>query len=68
MSSANMERNSSSDGDTPSLHNNGKLSVTSVPFGACRTATLGGHIEQCDQCSHRVIAYNSLGRLARVDQ
>jgi hypothetical protein len=28
-------------------------------IGACRTATLGGHIEQCDHCSHRVIAYNS---------
>ena len=25
----------------------------------CRTATLGGHIEQCDQCGHRIIAYNS---------
>jgi hypothetical protein len=34
-------------------------------FGAirdCRTAALGGHvqyIEQCDQCGHRVISYNS---------
>jgi hypothetical protein len=28
-------------------------------IAACRTATLGGHIEQCDHCSHRVIAYNS---------
>jgi Putative transposase/Transposase zinc-binding domain len=28
-------------------------------IGACRTATLGGHIEQCDHCPHRVIAYNS---------
>ena len=26
---------------------------------ACRTAVLGGHIEQCDQCSHQAIAYNS---------
>lgn len=25
----------------------------------CRTATLGGHVEQCDRCSHRRIAYNS---------
>jgi hypothetical protein len=25
----------------------------------CRTAALGGHVEQCDQCGHRVIAYNS---------
>ena len=28
-------------------------------IAACRTAALGGHIEQCDHCSHRVIAYNS---------
>jgi hypothetical protein len=26
---------------------------------ACRTAGLGGHIEQCDACQHRRIAYNS---------
>jgi hypothetical protein len=26
---------------------------------ACRTAALGGHVEQCDRCGHRVIAYNS---------
>jgi hypothetical protein len=25
----------------------------------CRTAVLGGHIEGCDQCPHRVISYNS---------
>ena len=25
----------------------------------CRTAALGGHIEQCDQCGHQQIAYNS---------
>lgn len=25
----------------------------------CRTAALGGHVEQCDQCGHRRIAYNS---------
>ncbi|HKW68470.1 MAG TPA: IS91 family transposase [Terriglobales bacterium] len=25
----------------------------------CRTATLGGHVEQCSQCSHFRIAYNS---------
>jgi hypothetical protein len=28
-------------------------------IGACRTAALGGHIEQCDGCSHEVIAFNS---------
>ena len=26
---------------------------------ACRTAALGGHVEQCDQCGHQRIAYNS---------
>jgi hypothetical protein len=25
----------------------------------CRTAALGGHVEQCDQCGHRRIWYNS---------
>lgn len=25
----------------------------------CRTAELGGHVEECDQCGHQVIAYNS---------
>jgi hypothetical protein len=25
----------------------------------CRTAKLGGHIEECNQCGHRQIAYNS---------
>jgi hypothetical protein len=25
----------------------------------CRTAALGGHVEECDRCSHRQVAYNS---------
>jgi hypothetical protein len=25
----------------------------------CRTAALGGHIEQCDACGHQRICYNS---------
>jgi hypothetical protein len=25
----------------------------------CRTAALGGHVEQCDRCHHQCIAYNS---------
>ena len=25
----------------------------------CRTATLGGHVEQCDHCGHRRVWYNS---------
>ena len=27
----------------------------------CRTAALGGHLEQCDQCGHQRNAYNSCG-------
>src|SRR5512135_3743933 len=26
---------------------------------ACRTAALGGHVEQCDRCGHQRVAYNS---------
>jgi hypothetical protein len=26
---------------------------------ACRTADLGGHVEQCDRCGHQAISYNS---------
>jgi len=26
---------------------------------ACRTAALGGHVDQCDQCGHCAISYNS---------
>lgn len=25
----------------------------------CRTRALGGHLEECDQCGHRVVSYNS---------
>jgi hypothetical protein len=28
-------------------------------IAACRTAVLGGHVEECDRCGHRQIAYNS---------
>ena len=28
-------------------------------LGACRTAALGGRVEECDSCAHRVIAFNS---------
>ena len=27
----------------------------------CRTAALGGHVEECDSCGHQVISYNSCG-------
>jgi Transposase zinc-binding domain len=34
-------------------------------IGLCRTAALGGHIEQCDHCDHQRISYNSciMGKL-----
>jgi hypothetical protein len=28
-------------------------------IAACRTAALGGHVDQCDGCSYRRITYNS---------
>jgi hypothetical protein len=28
-------------------------------IGNCRTAALGGRVQQCDRCGHRVILYNS---------
>ncbi len=28
-------------------------------IAACRTATLGGHVERCDHCRHQRVAYNS---------
>jgi hypothetical protein len=28
-------------------------------IAACRTAALGGHVEECDRCGYQRIAYNS---------
>ncbi len=36
----------------------GQLKVMSA-IGRCRTAALGGHVAACEDCDHRVIAYNS---------
>ena len=36
----------------------GQLRVMSA-IEHCRTASLGGHVEQCDACAHQRIAYNS---------
>ena len=36
----------------------GQLKVMSA-IEACRTAALGGHVEGCQECGHRRIAYNS---------
>src|SRR5215467_9089474 len=30
-----------------------------LAIARCRTATLGGHIDQCTRCGHRAISYNS---------
>ena len=30
-----------------------------IDLARCRTAALGGHVEECDRCGHRQIAYNS---------
>src|ERR1700682_4305114 len=32
----------------------------------CRTATLGGHVERCEDCAHMRIAYNSQSALQQV--
>ncbi len=29
----------------------------------CRTAALGGHVEQCDHCGHSRIAFNGIANL-----
>ena len=36
----------------------GQLKVMSA-IERCRTAALGGHVEQCEDCDHTRIAYNS---------
>ncbi len=36
----------------------GQLKVMSA-IERCRTAALGGHVAACQDCAHRVIAYNS---------
>jgi hypothetical protein len=30
-----------------------------IAIESCRTAALGGHVEQCDDCGHQRVAYNS---------
>ena len=34
-------------------------------IAACRTAQLGGHVDQCDQCGHVRISYNSCRNRSR---
>src|ERR1700676_649193 len=32
-----------------------------VAIERCRTAAMGGHLDQCSSCGHRAISYNSCG-------
>ena len=41
----------------PSLSTAQRRVMTAIE--TCRTAALGGHVEQCDTCGHQRIAYNS---------
>jgi len=45
------------------LHNGASMSNAQhrvmTAIEVCRTAFLGGHLEQCDQCGHQRNAYNS---------
>ena len=37
----------------------GHLARTVHAITSCRTAALGGHMQECDHCGHRLIVYNS---------
>ena len=43
---------------TPTRSSRGQRRVMSA-IERCRTAALGGHVEQCDACGHQRISYNS---------
>ncbi|MCP3995546.1 MAG: IS91 family transposase [bacterium] len=43
----------------PLSHLDGKQARVVRAILSCRTAALGGHIQQCDRCDHNEIAYNS---------
>src|SRR2546425_4016978 len=30
-----------------------------LPIARCRTAALGGHLDECTRCGHRAISFNS---------
>jgi Transposase zinc-binding domain len=50
-------------GDAYRENNNASLSTAQrrvmSAIELCRTAALGGHVEECDQCEHQRIFYNS---------
>jgi hypothetical protein len=41
----------------PALSTAQRRVMTAIEW--CRTARLGGHVEQCEACGHQRIAYNS---------
>jgi hypothetical protein len=43
----------------PSMNSQQKQVMHAIEV--CRTAVLGGHVDQCDHCGHRRISYNSCG-------
>ncbi|ESR25451.1 Mobile element protein [Lutibaculum baratangense AMV1] len=48
--------------DLPTAANAGHLSLAQLKVMSaieCRTAALGGHVEACEDCGHRRIAYRS---------
>ena len=47
------------DGDVPGLRLSRAQRRVVWSLAACRTSRLGGHVEECDQCAHRRVAYNS---------
>jgi hypothetical protein len=52
-------------GDTYRQAHHASLSATQrrvmMAIELCRTAALGGHVEQCEACDHQRISYNSCG-------
>lgn len=38
----------------------GHLARTVRAIINCRTAALGGHVQECDSCGHRLVAYQLL--------
>jgi hypothetical protein len=46
-------------GEVPGLRMSAAQRRVLCALAICRTAQLGGHVEQCDDCRHQRIAYNS---------
>ncbi len=50
-------------GDAFMASRNGRIASNErrvlTAIASCRTAALGGHVDQCDRCGHQLISYNS---------